>query len=583
MSFCKFTDDSGNTYFLSAGQWLQSPDPGEYLEAIEVLASIDSCELFKAEQSLFLQIDSELQQRLTNRLGHDWQNMGNATPALHPGAGLLSSPSALPGRWPLILDAIYHGDIRFSKIAVSSTASSAPAADNRGLLRVKIRQELAAIVTREKAAAAQHSRLLGHESRTGRALIYTGAFFTGLWSAGNDFAQWLREVNDVLNPLQRSLRGIRASHIALRRNSQTGENLLAAYQDEVLTAERRELVQVLGFDPSKLNREQFQQAIEFADLIWEDPALQGDLRRFAKDYAQAQHPIELTEFSGAAAFEVLFTILLAAITGGAGLAASAAGLTRHFAHFRKVGDLLIEFGEVLKKHRYKLHRHSSAANQAPSFGEFSAEEVSIAKVTAPAGTRSSRRPPPKSNTVQAASKTELPKRARPAPDNWKSYQTHGVSSLPMQTPEGRAVVESYRSQGMDLETAVGYAEQLIRSGSTLPKKVIIKKGQTLYKAVPEGTMPGEHSAYFATRDDINRLEGVSYDEISDQLGIPLESQQTQKFDIVEVEALQDTEVFQSQIAPTTQCGYSQPGGATQTLITNRSAFSAPRSTGIKRP
>ncbi|WP_295803203.1 hypothetical protein [uncultured Microbulbifer sp.] len=368
MSFCKLTDGSGNTYLLSASHWIQSPAPGEYVEAVEALARFDCGQLFEAENSFFFHLDGELQQRLSRRLGPNWRDAHVSNSVLHPAPG--NSMSALPGRWPLILDAIYHGDIRFTKIASGSTKKDAPPVeDNRAILRVKIRQALAAIVAQEKAEAAQHTRLLEQETRSGRALIYTGAFLTGLWNAGADFAQWLKDVNDVLNPVHRTLRGIQAGQKALQRNSENGDNLLDAYQHEVLTAEKRELVQVLGFDPSSITREQFHKATELADLIWEDPTLQADLRRFVKDYVKAQHTIEITEFSGAAAFEVLFTILLAAVTAGAGLAASAAAQARHFIRFRKVGDLLLEFGDQVKKIRRARHGDAAGKEKA-GFADF---------------------------------------------------------------------------------------------------------------------------------------------------------------------------------------------------------------------
>ncbi len=144
-------------------------------------------------------------------------------------------------------------------------------------------------------------------------------------------------------------------------------------------------------------------------------------------------------------------------------------------------------------------------------------------------------------------------------------------------------MEQYESQGMSRDKAVARAKNLMESGSTYPEKVQISAGEKLYKIMPEGDMPTEHSAYFATEGEINSLKGLSYDQISDKLGIPLESQQTTRFDVVEVTAKQQTNVFKSVIAPTTQNGYAQPGGGVQTLITDRSVFTAPKSTGTKLP
>lgn len=76
---------------------------------------------------------------------------------------------------------------------------------------------------------------------------------------------------------------------------------------------------------------------------------------------------------------------------------------------------------------------------------------------------------------------------------------------------------------------------------------------------------------------------LSYDQISGRLGIPLESQQTARFDVVKVVAQEPTTVFESTIARTTQNEYTQPGGGVQTLIGNRGQFSAPVVTGTKLP
>lgn len=76
---------------------------------------------------------------------------------------------------------------------------------------------------------------------------------------------------------------------------------------------------------------------------------------------------------------------------------------------------------------------------------------------------------------------------------------------------------------------------------------------------------------------------LSYDQITDRLGMPLVNQQTTRFEVFEVTAQKPTSIFQSVIAPTTQNGYNQPGGGIQSLITNRDEFSTPVTTNIKLP
>ncbi|MDQ1924120.1 hypothetical protein [Massilia pseudoviolaceinigra] len=171
-----------------------------------------------------------------------------------------------------------------------------------------------------------------------------------------------------------------------------------------------------------------------------------------------------------------------------------------------------------------------------------------------------------------------PKRARPPPNGYSgpdAYKTHGIVDSPFNSAEGRRLVESYTSQGFTPVEAAEKAANLMASGSSLPKTIDLVAGDSLYKLVPEGDMPGKYSAFFATKDEISALKGMSYDQISDRLGIPLESQQTLRFDVHEVSANRAITVFESTIARTSQNGYLQPGGGIQTLITDRSAFTSP--------
>ncbi|MGI9282803.1 MAG: hypothetical protein ACR2PX_24670, partial [Endozoicomonas sp.] len=68
--------------------------------------------------------------------------------------------------------------------------------------------------------------------------------------------------------------------------------------------EYRELIEALGFDPQKVDTEQFKQAWAVTQIIWDDEQCQTLLTRFAKDYYRAQHPLEASEFAGGAAFEI---------------------------------------------------------------------------------------------------------------------------------------------------------------------------------------------------------------------------------------------------------------------------------------
>lgn len=172
--------------------------------------------------------------------------------------------------------------------------------------------------------------------------------------------------------------------------------------------------------------------------------------------------------------------------------------------------------------------------------------------------------------------------------NWKNYNTHGIKTDPMLSPEGRRMVEEFEKKGLSRDDAIQESMDLIKTGSSMPLANPIEVGDRFYKIIPEGGSAGPNSAFWATRDEVMALEGLSYDQIADKLGVPLVSQQGSKFQVVEIRALRNATSFTSVIAPTTELGangavWSQSGGGFQTLLVDRSAFSSPVLTKIKIP
>ena len=85
------------------------------------------------------------------------------------------------------------------------------------------------------------------------------------------------------------------------------------------------------------------------DLVLNDEALRNILYRFVKDYAEAQHAIEIIEVAGSGAFELILTIIVAAVTGGAGVVAAVGSKMHLVRKFNKVGDLLADFSQATKR------------------------------------------------------------------------------------------------------------------------------------------------------------------------------------------------------------------------------------------
>ena len=120
------------------------------------------------------------------------------------------------------------------------------------------------------------------------------------------------------------------------------------FQQRLAESEKKELVEALGFDPAKISVDKFKQAFELANLIYDDHLTQNILTQFVKDYADAQHSLEWSEFSGGAAFEVILTALLALATGGVGAIASLGAQARKISQLKKLGKLFSELADTLK-------------------------------------------------------------------------------------------------------------------------------------------------------------------------------------------------------------------------------------------
>lgn len=448
--------------------------------------------------------------------------------------------------------------------------------------RANIKAVLDAIVKEQKAEAAKYEKELAKQNALQQAGSHYWAYTKGFWNGAvglvtfaKDVVVKTAEVVHYLSPLERLnnlLHATYKSYYAGDLNSaQWKQSVAKNLQDE----EIKDIARILGIDVKHLSaeglqrlKELFAEAYEITAFIADDKESLDMLLQFGKDYAGAQSSIEWAEFAGGGVFEIVLTALLAVFTGGVGNVAQATSKIRHAGKLKSLGSIFRNLGKLLKRKKLRKKLKVSVDTKKPVKTELPKSRKLDSKID------------------QKKPNSQTPKRQRPEPNGFdkpNGYETHGIKEEPLRSPEGRALVEQYKSQGLSEDKAVARAKNLMESGSSYPKAVSISEGEKLYKVVPEGSMPGQNSAFFGTEKEINALKGQSYDQISDKLGIPLESQQTLRFDVVEVTAQKPTTVFESVIAPTTQNGYSQSGQGIQTLITDRSVFSAPKPTGIKLP
>jgi hypothetical protein len=115
--------------------------------------------------------------------------------------------------------------------------------------------------------------------------------------------------------------------------------------------------------------------------------------------------------------------------------------------------------------------------------------------------------------------------------------------------------------------------ELLGSGNTVPQKVIYQQGTQLYKVVKKGSVPSPTSEYWVTKAELDDLMSKG-SNLESKSGLPLGSM-ADEYDIYKITANQPAPTYSSTIAPTNQRGYTTTGGATQTLVLDRSLWSTP--------
>ncbi|MFC4362593.1 hypothetical protein ACFOX3_09770, partial [Simiduia curdlanivorans] len=234
--------------------------------------------------------------------------------------------------------------IERSQLIIEKDNSLQPVADDRAILRVKIKQALNEILIAERAETAKIDEEFQKLSYFRKDLALRWASLKGLGGAAWDLAKWIKEVNDLTSMQLRLYR--------YAKNAATAsgtENFYDTFTSLNLDAELRELIDVLGFDPTKVSLDDIKKALDLADQVTSDGPLMRDIGMFIKDFALSQHRLEVAEFGGAAAFEIILTAILTALTGGVGLGVAIASKARLIRQFEKLGKLLSEFAIANKK------------------------------------------------------------------------------------------------------------------------------------------------------------------------------------------------------------------------------------------
>jgi hypothetical protein len=270
---------------------------------------------------------------------------------------LTSLPNRQSSPQGALSDALSSSHLTIEKIGTALVISD-DVPDPRNELIVKIRNALTAIVAGERAEAAMHTRLLDEENTFTKSMIYTGAFMQGIGSSAWGMVVWLKEVSDVVNPFVKMQHHAKALQAAWE-----SEDFSKTYSDTYVKGEKRELVEALGFDPTAITEQQIDEAMAMTSLVMDDPSVRGMLYQFTKDYAEAQHAIEVTNVIGSAVFEIILAIVMAAVTGGVGVVAAVGSKVHLIKKFQKVGDLLQDFAKATRSLKRQAKKRKTKGNQ----------------------------------------------------------------------------------------------------------------------------------------------------------------------------------------------------------------------------
>jgi hypothetical protein len=221
--------------------------------------------------------------------------------------------------------------------------------DTEGMVirsRAEVQAALEAILEAERAEAAALAAIQDERSFAANAFYTHLAIGKGALYGAWGLVKSVKEYGDLINPVTYFSNVVVA---AWNADTSDGERWIASFRNNFSVERHRELIEALGFDPSKISREQVAETYELACFIAEDGPSKEMLARFVADYALAQNHEEIAQFGGGVVFEILFAALLVLFTGGVGVATSA----RLLPLVQRLGQRLRGLGQGLRNARIK--------------------------------------------------------------------------------------------------------------------------------------------------------------------------------------------------------------------------------------
>lgn len=278
----------------------------------------------------------------------------------------------------LIQDALVRGNLR----VFVTHRNQAHNRQEIEKLYSQIRLQLQQIIASEKAEASAIAGKYNGMTDSEQNLAHTGSFGKGLKEAGTSFLIWAKDVVEVVSPAFRSARRVKAFMDTPYEGSVF--EWLKSVSQTYHESEYKELIEVLGFDPRKVETDHFRQAWEITQVIWDDKKCQTLLVQFAKEYYRAQHPLEVSEFAGGAAFEILLTIVLIFTTAGVGIAAQMTSKGRLVKQLTQLGEFFKELAELRQEaDRWTPETRMRSRSSGGRVEDFATDEGAVYKTSNP--------------------------------------------------------------------------------------------------------------------------------------------------------------------------------------------------------
>ena len=162
-------------------------------------------------------------------------------------------------------------------------------------------------------------------------------------------------------------------------------------------------------------------------------------------------------------------------------------------------------------------------------------------------------------------------------DDGELFQAQGLSRSDLPQSLVDDMIDASSAPPAFIDEAV---DGVIKAGSDIPITKAFSQGDELFKIVPKEGGVTEFSPYWLTKAEWDNVKDLS--NMEQKLGLPIGSHAVE-YDVYKITANQTGNVFESTIAPTLQDGFETIGGATQTLVLDRSLWSTPVKIGVHWP